>query len=164
MEFMKNQLSSLVIKYSFAVLVGLTAAGCSEKPLSPDFFEVEWKALSVNFCTESSAHEAWQTRDKDKLELLQGALTVGNPQAMDHIVKSYNHAIEIELASEQGSEHWQLVINRDQQHVSYYQLANPARSFSAESDAMFYRALNTLLKSHMGESLDIFRKCELSTL
>ncbi|BFM11898.1 hypothetical protein R50072_20510 [Simiduia litorea] len=117
--------------------------------------------MKAIFCTNNSEREVWQTRDKDKLELLQGALTVENSQVIDHIIKSHNHVIEIELGADTGVERWRLVINRDQQHISFYQLENPTRSFTADSDAMFYRALNTLLKSHMSESLDIFRKCEM---
>ncbi|MDN3640052.1 hypothetical protein QWY82_14725 [Simiduia curdlanivorans] len=159
---MKTISLSNLTALALVIFCGLSVQGCSEKPVSPDFSEREWLAMTTIFCTTNSEREVWQTRDRDKLALLQGSLTVQSPQFIDHIIKSHNHVIEIELAADQGLERWRLVINRDQGHVSFYQLENPTRSFTADSDAMFYRALNTLLKSHMSESLDIFRKCEMS--
>ncbi|GAB3054126.1 hypothetical protein GCM10026915_18610 [Simiduia litorea] len=156
-----KQLTPKIRFLAVITFFGFCVLGCSEKPASPDFFVQEWRGMKAIFCTNNSEREVWQTRDKDKLELLQGALTVENSQVIDHIIKSHNHVIEIELGADTGVERWRLVINRDQQHISFYQLENPTRSFTADSDAMFYRALNTLLKSHMSESLDIFRKCEM---
>lgn len=153
----------LNIRNVFCLSLAIVLGGC-EQQAAPDFHTQQWGAFRVDFCTETSEMEFWETRDKDKLSLLQGAFVAEAPKLLDRVVQSPNHRLFVVLspAGEAGaSTTWQITLKRDQAHVTFFNTADPTASYQANTDPMFYRALNTLLHSHMNESLDIFRKCEL---
>ncbi|UTA46467.1 hypothetical protein L1F30_09800 [Simiduia sp. 21SJ11W-1] len=135
--------------------------GC-EQQTAPDLADAQWQAFRVDFCTETSAHEYWETRDETKLALLQGAFYMDEVVATEKLVQSKNHRLYLVVNEDNTATTWALTLKRDQEHVSFFNTADPRQRFEARSDAMFYRALNTLLESHMNVGLDIFRKCELA--
>ncbi len=143
------------------LLLSVVALSACEQQRAPDLSETPWRAFRVDFCTEISEQEYWETRDADKLVLLQSAFYIENTQPTETIVRSRNHQIFVVIDHELGPSTWQLTLKRDQQHVAMFNTSDPTQSYQAQTDPMFYRALNTLLKSHMNESLDIFRKCSL---
>jgi hypothetical protein len=157
---MLRQAGNLFMRY-LSIVVSLLCLSACGRSTAPDFHAQPWGAFKVEFCTEVSALEFWETRDADKLSLLQGALYIEDSTPLDHAVSSRNHRLFIVLNSETGSNTWQLTLKRDQEHVSFFNTAAPLQSYQAKTDPMFYRALNTLLTSHMGDTLDIFRKCEV---
>lgn len=148
-----------VSKY-LPLLACLWLPACSEAP--PALDQQAWQLVQARFCTEDSPLEIWETRDADKLALLQGAFYQGPAHKLDHLIKSPNHALVLVVQGEQGSETWLMTLKLDQQTVAFFNPKNPEQSWQAESDAMLYRSLNTLLTSHMGETLDIFRRCEMA--
>lgn len=154
MEFIRAAVKALLL---FACL---WLAACSDAP--PALDQQPWQLLQARFCTADSALEIWETRDPEKLQLLQGAFYQGPAVRLDHLVKSPNHGLVLVVQGEAGPETWWLTLKLDQASVAFYNPKAPEQSWQAESDAMLYRALNTLLTSHMGESLDIFRRCEMS--
>lgn len=152
----------LPMRFSLLLFLVFGLSACSQVE-PPDFQAQSWRELSVRFCTDASALEVWTTRDKEKLELLQSALSLADFNPLDHVVRSHNHAIRIAIETEQGPQVWELVINRDQEHINLFNVQDPSQSYSAIGDEMFYRAVNTLLKSHMDESMNIFAKCEMAS-
>lgn len=151
---------SKMYKGGLVLTLGLLLVGC-EQQRAPDLVDSPWSAFRVDFCTETSGHEYWETRDEGKLTLLQGAFYMESPQPLERVVQSKNHRIFVVLNEGEAAATWQLTLKRDQENVTFFNTIDPSQSYQAETDAMFYRALNTLLESHMAMDVDIFRKCEI---
>ena len=129
---------------------------------APALADAEWLAFQARFCTESDALEVWETRDPEKLALLQSAFLQTQSEPLDHVIKSPNHTLVLVIQGEEAPETWHLTLRLDQTTMALFNVKQPEQSYLAQTDPMLYRALNTLLSFHMGESLDIFRRCEMA--
>lgn len=144
------------------ILVSVFSLVACSQPGPPALDSAKWLAFQARFCTDSSALELWETRDREKLELLQSAFVQAQSVALDAVIKSPNHALIVVVEGDETPETWQITLRLDQESMALFNVKQPERSFQLSTDAMLYRTLNTMLLSHMGETLDIFRRCEMS--
>ncbi|AFU97540.2 hypothetical protein [Simiduia agarivorans] len=150
----------LYFRRAMIPLVAMLTA-CSQSG-APSLDTAKWLAFQARFCTESSELEIWETRDTDKLALLQSAFVQAQPIALDSVIKSPNHALIVVVKGEEAPETWHLTLRLDQETMALFNVKQPERSFQISTDPMLYRTLNTMLLTHMGDSLDIFRRCEMT--
>lgn len=144
------------------ILVSVFSLVACSQPGPPTLDSAKWLAFQARFCTDSSVLELWETRDREKLELLQSAFVQAESVALDAVIKSPNHALIVVVEGDETPETWQITLRLDQESMALFNVKQPERSFQLSTDAMLYRTLNTMLLSHMGETLDIFRRCEMS--
>lgn len=134
---------------------------CSQTGV-PALDSAKWLAFQARFCTDSSALEIWETRDTEKLALLQSAFVQDQPKRLDSVIKSPNHALIVVAEGQEAPETWQITLRLDQESMAIFNVKQPELSYQLRTDPMLYRTLNTMLLTHMGESLDIFRRCEMT--